>query len=109
MSKKRKCKLCENSMGWALPEKVTSDNYEYAKYCLCVAKTTILCGHTMKTKGIEHEQYCKYFYPKSDSMIKLDEFDERKIQEFEDMIKEYEKRARGEKCVAVKRKESIDD
>lgn len=91
MSKKRKCKLCENSMGWALPEQVTSDNYEYAKHCLRVAKTTILCGHTMKTKGIEHEQYCKYFCTKSDSMIKLDEFDKRRIQEFEDMIKEYEK------------------
>ena len=61
MSRKVKCKMCEKSMRWALPERVTENNYEYAKHCLRMVKNTLVCDRTMRTKYIEHEQYCKYF------------------------------------------------
>ena len=32
MSKKQKCKLCEASMGWHLPEQVDSKNLEYPEF-----------------------------------------------------------------------------
>ena len=74
-----------------MPEQVDSKNLEYAKHCLSVAKKTLLCGHTMKTKPIEHEQYCKRFVPKSEEMLR---FDSRtalsEISRLEDMIKKCE-------------------
>lgn len=92
MSKKRKCRLCEQSMSWALPERVTDKNVEYAKHCLAVAKRSIVCGYTMKTKGIEHEQYCKYYIEKSEKEIKRDkQYDEKRIRELEQMIEEFER------------------
>lgn len=91
MSKKRKCKLCENSMGWALPVKVTDKNIDYAKHCLSTAKTTIVCGYTMKTKGTEHEQYCMHYKQKSNELAERDKkYDEFRIQELEQMIQEFE-------------------
>ena len=92
MSSKRKCRLCGESMGWALPDRVTSKNYEYAKRCLYMAKNTLVCGYTMKTKRIEHEQYCKHFVPKDE--IELDYEENTLVDELnnlENMIKEYEK------------------
>ena len=92
MSTKQKCKLCEQSMRWALPERVTSNNYEYAKQCLRMVKTTLVCGHTMKTKGINHEQYCKHFITKDERMLKFETDSEKnRIRKLEYMIKEYEK------------------
>ena len=64
MARKVKCSDCDESMLWALPRSVNSNNIGYAKSCLNIAKNTIVCGRTMKTKGIKHEQYCKYFSKK---------------------------------------------
>lgn len=63
MAKKVKCCECDCLMQWALPQKITKDNYEYAKSCLDYAKRTGVCGITSKTKLKTHEQYCKYFEP----------------------------------------------
>lgn len=38
MAKKVKCCECDCLMQWALPQKITKDNYEYAKSCLDYAK-----------------------------------------------------------------------
>ena len=92
MGSKRKCKLCEQSMRWSLPERVTDKNYEYAKYCLNMAKNTLVCGWTMKTKSIEHEQYCKHYHPKDDIILDFETQDEpNRIKKLENMINEYER------------------
>lgn len=92
MSRKVKCKMCEESMRWALPERITEKNYEYAKHCLRAVKNTLVCGHTMKTKSIEHEQYCKHFCKKDERMIDYEiNIEPKRIQNFEDMIKQYER------------------
>mgnify|MGYP005755884783 CR=1 FL=1 len=91
MGSKKKCKLCKESMRWALPERVTNISYEYAKRCLNLAKSTLVCGRTMKTKFIEHEQYCKHYHPKDN--IELDfetKCELKRIKNLEDMIREYE-------------------
>ena len=91
MGNKRKCKLCEQSMRWALPERVTEKNYEYAKHCLHMVKNTLVCGRTMKTKPIEHEQYCKHYHPKDDIDLDFDiKCEPKRIKKLEDMIKDYE-------------------
>lgn len=93
MSKKRKCKLCEQSMSWALPERVTDKNIDYTKHCLSIEKRSIVCGYTMKTKAIEHEQYCKHYKEKSAEENERDrQYDEARIRELEQMIEEYESR-----------------
>ena len=86
MAKKRKCIECECSMHWALPRKVTEKNIDYAKYCLNWAKKTIVCDRTMKTKGVNHEQYCKHFVRK----IHEDTWYQKEIEKLEQMINEYE-------------------
>lgn len=92
MSKKRKCKLCKESMSWSLPERVTDKNIDYAKHCLAVAKGSIVCGYTMKTKTIDHEQYCKHYKEKRAEEIERDsQYDEARIRELEQMIEEYER------------------
>ena len=94
MARKVKCKMCEESMWWALPERVTEKNYEYAKHCLWAAKNTICCGYTMRTKHIEHEQYCKHFRKKDERIIDYETNAEpKRIRKLEDMIKEYEREA----------------
>lgn len=87
MSKKVKCKNCINMMLWALPDDVTAENIEYVKRCVETAKRTLLCGHTMKTKHREHEQYCKnYELTEFDELASYDKMianRERQIAEFE--------------------------
>ena len=79
-------------MRWALPERVTDKNYEYAKHCLNMAKHTLVCGWTMKTKSIEHEQYCKHYHPKDDIILDFETQDEpNRIKKLENMINEYER------------------
>lgn len=90
MSKKRKCIECAQNMNWALPERVTSENVDYAKHCISIAKHTRVCGHTMKTKTIEHEQYCNHFRPKSNVDIQMDEWFKEDIERLEKMIQEFE-------------------
>lgn len=91
MSRKRKCKLCKESTGWALPDRVSDKNINYAKHCVTVAKRSIVCGYTMKTKAIEHEQYCKHYEEKSAEEIERDrKRDESRIRKLEQMIEEYE-------------------
>lgn len=91
MSKKVKCIECSKSMRWALPQKVSEGNYAYAKHRLETAKRSIVCGETMKTKSINHEQYCKKFLKKTEMDLKFDSYNQKKISELEKTIKEYEK------------------
>ena len=72
-----------------MPIKVNDNNYEYAKHCLAVAKRGLVCGHTMKTKPINNEQYCKYF-EKSNSDFSAKE-NIKRIKDLEKAIAEYEK------------------
>lgn len=93
MARKVKCKMCEKSMRWAIPERVTENNYEYAKHCLRMVKNTLVCDRTMRTKYIEHEQYCKYFRKKDERELDYDiKAEPKRIQKLEDMIKEYERK-----------------
>ena len=90
MSKKVKCCECDSFMGWALPERVNKDNYEYAKRVLKLASTTGVCEYTMKTKARSHEQYCRKF--KKDKFLERhNDFFKDEILKLENMIKEYEK------------------
>lgn len=92
MSKKVKCKMCAESMRWALPVCVTDQNYEYAKHCLRAAKNTLVCGYTTRVKNIEHVQYCRHFRKKNERKLDFEINEEPKmIQNLEDMIKEYER------------------
>lgn len=86
MSKKVKCCECDCLMQWALPQKITKDNYEYAKSCLDYAKRTGECGITSKTKLKTHEQYCNYFEP---IVLRTDE--NERIKRLEEKIRKYEK------------------
>lgn len=88
MSKKVKCKECENMMNWSVPEKVTDINYDYAKQCLTTAKLTLVCGETMKTKRRDNEQYCKHF---EKSKYNMEDLNNKRLLKLEEMIKEYEK------------------
>lgn len=90
MAKKVKCKTCINTMLWALPDEVTSKNIDYAKHCVSVAKRSFVCGHTMKTKHREHEQYCKNYEPAD--FDELTGYDAR-IAELEQKIAEFERRS----------------
>lgn len=92
MSKKVKCVECHNSIHWAVPNEINEDNYEYAKYCIKIAKTSIVCGETMKTKSVNHEQYCKKFLKKTEIDLETDSYYQKEISELEKMIKEYEKK-----------------
>ena len=89
MSKKVKCAECENKTFWSLPIKVSDNNYEYAKHCLVVAKRSLVCGHTMKTKYINNEQYCKNF--KKSTSDFYDKENIKRIKSLEESIAEYEK------------------
>lgn len=88
MGKKVKCKTCLNMMTWALPNEVTEKNIEYAKHCVAYAKKTFVCGHTMKTKHREHEQYCKNYEPAD--FDELTGYDAR-IAKLEQKIAEFER------------------
>ena len=83
MSKKVKCCECDSFMRWALPERVDKDNYEYAKRVFKLASTTGVCGYSMKTKQIAHEQYCKRF--------EKNKYLEQEILNLKNAIAEYEK------------------
>lgn len=87
MSKRVKCKECANSGCWALPVKVSVSNYDYAKRCLHMARTTLVCNETMKTKSMDHEQYCKKYLKQdaSDIATYIDE-----LTKLEDKIRNYE-------------------
>lgn len=88
MSKKVKCIECENKMFWAMPIKVNDNNYEYAKHCLTVAKRGLVCGHTMKTKSINNEQYCKHFEKSNSDFSEKENI--KRIKNLEEAIAEYE-------------------
>lgn len=91
MSKKRKCANCDKRMDWALPVRVGEQNIDYARHCLRLAERTFVCGITMKTKRIEHEQYCKHYREDTerggDCMV-------GEISRLRRMIMEYERRHR---------------
>ena len=85
MAKKVKCSDCCESMNWAIPLSVNSENIGYAKHCLMIAKRSIVCGYTMKSKGKDHEQYCKHFAKKTHNINYQKEIDrlEKQIEEYE--------------------------
>lgn len=90
MSKRVKCIECHFSSHWSLPCGVSEKNYKYAKLCLQTAKRSIVCNETMKTKPINHEQYCKKFSKKTEMDLKFEPCYLNKILELEKMITEYE-------------------
>lgn len=90
MAKKVKCIDCINSMHWALPVMVRGENLEYAKYCSRIAKRSIVCGETMKTKQINHEQYCKKYREKTEWDKEYDKVYDKEISELEKKIEDYE-------------------
>jgi hypothetical protein len=57
MAKKVRCIECDNSMDWAIPK----GEHLKDSYTQRLLKNTIVCGYTMKTKSIEHCQYCKHY------------------------------------------------
>lgn len=75
-------------MSWSLPMAVNHNNYEYAKNCLVAAKSSIVCGETMKTKPVEHEQYCKKYHKKENCFI--DKYYYKEMETLERLIREYE-------------------
>lgn len=90
MSKKVKCCECASFLGWALPERVDKYNYECAKRIFKLASTTGVCGYTMKTKQMTHEQYCKRFEKNKYSEQESELF-KQEILNLKNMIAEYEK------------------
>ena len=90
MSKKVKCCECASFLGWALPERVDKDNYEYAKRVFELASTTGVCGYSMKTKQMAHEQYCKRF-EKNKYLEQESEPFKQEILNLKNAIAEYEK------------------
>lgn len=90
MGKIQECSKCANFTEWSLPRSVRAENYAYAKQCLETAKTTFVCGQTMKTKGIGHKQQCKYFIPEMECQEKAQECYRKEIEELEQKIKDYE-------------------
>lgn len=86
MSKKVKCGECDCLMQFALPQVVTKDNYEYAKYCFVIARETGRCGIVNKTKRKDHEQYCRHFRP-----IDKPEYIGERSKRLEEKIRKYEK------------------
>ena len=86
MSRKVKCANCINASGFAIPMRVGSANYDYAKHVLGSLKRVLYCKEIGKTKPIEHEQYCKY-YKKSEYYFA----NQSDIEKLETMIAEYEK------------------
>lgn len=77
-------------MGWSLPVNVNKKNYEYAKYCVNIAKATFVCGYTMKTKKIDHKQYCKHFVAESEFRAKIRLYTQKNIKDLEQKIADYE-------------------
>lgn len=90
MSKKVKCCECASFLGWALPERVDKDNYEYAKRVFKLASTTGACGYSMKTKQMTHEQYCKRF-EKNKYLEQESKLFKQEILNLKNAIAEYEK------------------
>lgn len=90
MSKKVKCCECASFIGWALPEQVDKDNYECAKRVFKLASTTGICGYSMKTKQMTHEQYCKRF-EKNKYLEQESELFKQEILNLKNAIAEYEK------------------
>lgn len=96
MSKKVKCRECERSMSWAVPQSVGDVNISYAEHCLDMARRTLCCDWTMRTKPKGHEQYCKHYLKKAERDIERDEkFDATRLDELEQKISEYWDRKRG--------------
>lgn len=58
MAKKVKCIECDNSMDWAIPNAEIIKGNEHLQNTL---KNYIVCGYTMKSKHIDHCQYCKNY------------------------------------------------
>lgn len=90
MSKKVKCIDCSNSMHWEIPEQVKEENYEYAKLCLHICRTSIVCGETMKNKSMNHEQYCKKFIEKDDRDRRFDVICMNECERLQAQIEKYE-------------------
>ena len=90
MASKVKCIDCAKSMHWAMPCKVTEENYQYAKYCLEISKRSLVCGENHKTKRIEHEQYCKKYCKKTELDLCMDKVYIKEISDLEQMISDFE-------------------
>ena len=43
MARKVRCVECANTNHWALPERVTEENYRYAQWCHALAGCSVVC------------------------------------------------------------------
>lgn len=78
MAKKVKCIECENSMDWDIPR---AEVLKDSDFTIGTLTKTILCSETMKTKTVDHCQYCKHYEPISDWRRKCREMYEKELQE----------------------------
>lgn len=54
-------------MDWTIPNADELKGDDFLVDCL---KNIIVCGYTMKTKNIDHCQYCKHYEPDEDGFRK---------------------------------------
>lgn len=94
MSKKVKCRNCANTTTFAFPLRKQlekdPDSYEWYK-AICTER--ICCEITMKSKRIDHEQYCKYYEEANDwHKNSIMHVNEEWNEEFKDIEQEKENR-----------------
>lgn len=77
MAKKVKCIECDNSMDWSIPD---ADDLKDNSFLKNTLKNTIVCSYTMKTKTVNHCQYCKHYEHESDFRQKCRAMYERKLE-----------------------------
>lgn len=77
MAKKVKCMECDNSMDWSIPNigKIKGDTFLQD-----ILKNTIVCSYTMKTKTIDHCQYCKHYEHNGDFRQKCRKNHEKSLE-----------------------------
>lgn len=66
MAKKVKCIECDNSMDWAIPN---ANTLRGSDFLIDTLRNTIVCSYTMKTKSVDHCQYCKHYEHKEDGFF----------------------------------------
>ena len=91
MARKVRGVECANTNHWALPERVTEENYRYAQWCHALAGCSVVCDVTMRTKKTEHEQYCKRYVRKGERDRIFDDLYEKEVLELEAKIRDFER------------------
>lgn len=90
MAKKRRCVDCVNHRGWATPDGVSEQNYEYAKQCLVVMKRSMTCLEKNLVRKIDHELYCPKFCSKDEYGYTGEWYERDRQQSIETLKKQVE-------------------